>query len=563
VPPSSPPQHATATDVPSSPFFEPRHHAFSLKSSSPPPLFSSDDSRESADVVNYESPRIFKNKRKGAWWDNGESAHSTPESKKARMTRNYDSGVYMMSDSTDSSESLLPQHKSPFGLDGTCDALPQDEPPQPPRSQMGRREDLFCKNMLEGLEKNSQTYDFRGYDLQDSDIRRIGELASVIKNVPDPGSQLPAEGQYRSMVPELYVNLSDNRLHRLTPSLFNVQNLTTLVLVDNDIEELPACISQLHNLQELNISRNNIRWLPFEFLELYRSTGRGILDILGDSGVPWLHPKARQEPIPNDITHAELWTKLFNFISESGPVLDLAANPHLHQMYNYLDSNPDREQLVWYMRFMEMSAQNYNNRRLTPSANTFVEHNLCPHHPTIKYGGRDEVYACRYMARTPVAFFDEAGVLVKGSAKPPSSNDDDFAVITETSRGAHGVPASWFLPPNTKASNSLLTMSLHSALRYKDQDDLTISDLRHHIGEPVPPVADALLKQAELNDGDGYGEFKKCHVCRKEYVMTRAEWIEWWCTKPLVILPFKVQVCSWGCVPEAILKRPEKELDWK
>ena len=565
MPPSSPP-HATATNRSSSPFFEPTYNAYSPKSSSPPPLFSSDDSRESIDVANYKSPRIFKNKRKGAWWDNGGSSQNSPAVKKARMTRNYDSGVYMLSDGTDSSESLPAQHKSPFGLDGTCDSPPPEEPlPQP--ELLGQNERNFCRRMYTGLEKNSEVYDFSALYLEDGDIRRIGELSSVIKSAPDPGNELPAEGQYRSMVPQLYVNLRDNRLSRLTPALFGLQNLTTLIITGNNIEELPSQISQLRNLRELNISRNNIKWLPYEFLGLFRPQGHPGIDIIGDSGVPWLLPKTAQVSIdPPEIGHLDsLDHQLRLFIMDSQSEVDLLTTPEMQTLHAAIDALSTREQHVWLMKTYELSASAFNRQRgtcLRPDIWNFDEPGFFSHHPTVTYIDSVGGDIPRYYARTPVSYFDEAGALVKGSPKPPTSNEDDFAVITETMRGAHGVPLTWFTPTDFKAVNSLATMALHAALRHKDQEDLSIADLRHHIGEPLPPVAEALLKQAEINDGGGYGEFKQCHVCSKEYVIARAQWIEWWSPKYGVILPFKVQVCSWACVPDAMRTRPEKELAW-
>ena len=556
VPPSSPPR-ATTANVPDSPFFEPHYNAFSPKSSSPPPLFSSDDSRESADIANYESPRIFKNKRKGRWWDNGESAYGTLEFKKAKITRNFDSGVYMMSDGSDSSESLLLLHKAPFGLDGTYDSPSHDAPvapADPPMSHMDKEEHVFCIKMYTGLDRNSETYNFNRCDLQDCDIRRIGELASVIKNAPDPGNDLPTEGQYRSMVPELYVNLNDNQLRYLTPSLFNVQNLTSLVLVNNDIEELPSQIRHLRNLRELNISNNNMKWFPFELLELYGPHGKGNLAIIGDSGVPWLEPKTRQNFDSPGIQ--SLYHDLAQTLHDANPNPSLAATQHVQQLHHQLELDPDREQKLWHMRYFELSADAFGKRGVTLDD----EEGIFSHHPSIRYllGFTPP----KYIARTPVSYFNEAGMIIKGSPKSPSSNDDDFAVITETERGAHGVPSTWFTPPSSKAINSLFTMCLHSALRHKDQEDLTIHDLRDCIGEPVPPAADAVLKQAEVNNRGGYGEFRKCNVCSKEYVVARAEWIEWWCPKILKVFPFKVRVCSWGCVPDRMMRRPERELEW-
>ncbi|KAF2033903.1 hypothetical protein EK21DRAFT_108689 [Setomelanomma holmii] len=569
VPPSSPPQ-ATTNRRSSSPFFEPRESTYCPKSSSPPPLFSSDDSRESDDVANYESPRIFKNKRKGAWWDNVESAQKSPALKKAKMTRNYDSGVYMLSDATDSSESLPAQHKSPFSLGDACATPPRDDPlPQP--TIMGEEERNFCRGMYTGLEKNSEVYDFGNLYLQDSNIRRIGELASVIRNGPDPGQELPAEGQYRSMIPEIYVNLKDNRLHRLTPALFDLQNLTTLVISGNNIEELPPQIGKLRNLCEMIISRNNMKWLPFEFLSLYQPCGPRGVRIIGDSGVPWLEPKTRQVLTRASAGHAvtrldDLHDDLLASFNKEVPWsdLDLVAHPKMKALHELVDTFANREQWVWYMRNLELSAADAARQILSRTRGAWDsdETGLFPHHPTIVHAGGPRDEQPRYYARTPVSYFDSTGTLIKGSPEPPTSNDDDFAVITDTLRGAHGAPSTWFTPPDFRAVNSLATMALHAALRQKDQEDLSIADLRHHISDPVPPLADALFKQAEANDGPGYGEFKKCHVCSKEYVIARSQWIEWWCPVGMVVLPFRVQVCSWACVPDEMRAKPQNELVW-
>jgi hypothetical protein len=106
-------------------------------------------------------------------------------------------------------------------------------------------------------------------------------------------------------------------------------------------------------------------------------------------------------------------------------------------------------------------------------------------------------------------------------------------------------------------------MSLHNALRYRQEEDLSIDQLRAHIGDPVPLAANAILKQAETNDSGGYGEFMKCNMCKRQYVIARAEWVEWWyITQRLIVMPFRVQVCSWRCVPDFMLKRPE-EFTWE
>lgn len=455
------------------------------------------------------------------------------------MTRNFDSGVYMMSDATDSSESLLPPHRAPFGLDGTVEV----DPPET-LSTADDRESVFCEDMYKGLDSNAQSYDFSHCGFEDHHIQRIGELSSVIKNVPDPGNDLPAEGQYRSMVPELYVDLNHNRLQRLTPSLFRVPNLTTLALVDNDIEELPVQMSQLRRLRELNISRNPIKSLPFEMLSMWKGGDEGELETLGDSGVQWLRPKnlRLEMPLPHDLREFRLTLNTTRS--------DLKHTDCVEQLHKIVASMPDRERHVWAMLYLEMIIY---TGKVTQSGHTLYSF----------FDGESYHMRPRCFAHSPVSYFDEAGSLIDGSPKPPSP-EVDFATITVTARGAHGVPNSWFTPPHTKSTKSLLTLAIHSALRHKDQEDLTISDIRHHIGDPVPPLADAILKQAERNSAGGYSDFKTCLVCKSDYVVARAEWIQWHCLRLSTgrVLPFKAQVCSWGCVPDAISRRPERLLSW-
>lgn len=561
VPPSSPP-HASTAYIPSSPFLAPQYEALSPKSSSPPPLFSSDDSRESVDITNYESPRIYKNKRKGAWWDLGESTpHTTPEPKKTKMSRNFDSGVYMMSDATDSSESLMPQHKSPFGLDATCDSstIWHEETSICIQPQPSQQEKEFNTIIADGLENNREVYDFSEMNLQDSDIRHIGNLASVIKAAPDPGDELPVEGQYRSMMPELYVSLRSNHLCRLTPSLFHLQNLTTLILTDNNIEELPAQIGQLRNLKELNMSRNNIRWLPFDILPILSNI------VKGDSGVPWLKPKPIQfhpltslglsdsRPDRFDVGHI---TDIEKFDRDFPCRLKRLCRE------NGTRNRSDRDNRIWKLRVHELQLYDYKIRAHSEEA-VCVRDGAFPHHPQM-FHYKQEVYRRHvYLARTPVSYFDQAGVLCKNSPIPPASDEDVYHVMTELDDGVHGIPSTWFAPPRFHCPRSLVELSLDTALRQKEQESLSIDDLRSYI-EPIPHQAKMILDRAEANALGGYRDFKQCHTCKKDYIVPRAEWIEWWSGLwGEKAIPLKVQVCSWGCVPVGMRTRPEKEFNWE
>lgn len=533
MPPSSPP-HAIATNPPSSPYFEPEQYgAYSPKSSSPPPLFSSDDSGEALDITNYESPRIFKNKRKGAWYetDKRESAQVSPEPKKMRIARKYDSGVYMMSDNSEVSVGPLPEHKSPFPFPD--DDIEEDEP-EPIRTTSAGA--TFSSMLSVGVDRDCEKYDFSGLGLEDCDIKQISHLNRVIKKLPDPGNDLPAEGQYRSMVPELYVNFSQNSLRRMTPSLFSLQYLTSLKLRGNGIEELPPQINQLQNLQELDVSLNKLQYLPFELLEML--TPHGKLEHLTTLGNPFLErvSQTRYRTLDERVT----------FTSSTKDI------------YPRLQSCPDPEALVWHIRYIESMGKfldAVDSKYTTGGSNR--DERVFEYHPAARIVADQP--ASRFIGRTLVSYFDQTGQLIRGSPARPSPNTNDYAVVVETDEGAYGAPSSpVFAPPTASRIPSLLAMTVATALR-----NITVQETRERLGEPVPYDADAMFAHARHSDGGvGFGYFHQCHVCKKDYIVARAEWIEFWSTSFTVFYPFKVRVCSWGCVPPAMTQKPVKELVW-
>lgn len=496
-------------------------------------MFSSDDSEGNHDITNYESPRVFKNKRKGAWYetDRRESAQVSPEPKKMRIARKYDSGIYMMSDNSEISVGLLPEHRSPFPFPE--DEVEEDEPEPVGTTSAGA---TFCSMLSIGVERDCQEYDFSGLGLEDHDIKPISDLNRVIKNLPDPGNDLPAEGQYRSMEPELYINLSRNSLRRMTPSLFNLQYLTSLKLRDNGIDELPPQISKLHNLQELDVSLNKLQYLPFELIQMLVPHGK--LEHLTTLGNPLLErvTQNRYRKLDERVTFAES-TK---------------------DVYSRLQSCPDREALVWHIRFLESMGKYLDaiDTKYTMGGRNKDER-IFSHHPVARVVADQP--ASRFIGRSLVSYFDQTGQLIRGSPAQPSLTFTDYAVVVETDEGTYGSPSSpVFVPPTASRIPSLLTMSVTVALQ-----NITVQETREKLGEPVPYDADAILAHARHNDaGVGFGYFHKCHVCEKDYIVARAEWIEFWSTSFTVFYPFKVKVCSWGCVPLAMTKGPTRELAW-
>jgi hypothetical protein len=85
----------------------------------------------------------------------------------------------------------------------------------------------------------------------------------------------------------------------------------------------------------------------------------------------------------------------------------------------------------------------------------------------------------------------------------------------------------------------------------------------------VPMQVDTYLQRARDNSTSQHEPLRTCYCCGKKFTIVRAEWIEFWRgqydTGATVhaqnvereeVLPFKVQVCSWGCVPDGLAARP-------
>ncbi|KNG49269.1 hypothetical protein TW65_04250 [Stemphylium lycopersici] len=584
IPPSSPPYMGSISPQ-SPPFFEPHYSAFTSKSSSPPPVFSSDDSRESVDVTNYESPRIHKNKRKGAWWDSRESAHNSPEVKKPKfgrnLDRNFDSGVYMLSDATDSTEDILPQHKSPFpeemeyeddhaihtGVSGQQEIEP-DNPcystvtavPVSHSVTMSETERHFNSKVDAGLNDNRTEYNFSYMNLRDSHISRIRALDGLVDVTNMERNSPPPEMQYRQLNPELRIFLNNNRLHRLVPAIYTLEDLTHLYLQHNEIEELPQEIRRLKNLKALNLSNNKLKHLPFDIINLLRP--RGQLSILTTLGSEYLEPMTAHRFQKSDYVKEERGS----LHDIDALPLDIGREEASHQLahlYQTLATCKDRDQAVWRIRYFESWANSFGGGDDARESATEVDVGFYPHHPSLCLRDLNEEddmkRAPRYIARTQVSYYNQIGTLLPGSPSLPS-NEEKYPIIIETNRGVYGLsPSAWFAPPSSSRVSSLVTTVLTRSLQID-----SVESLRAKIsgdGEyTIPREAEKILAQAEKNAAGGYSVFRECHTCHGKYVVARAEWIEFWSYGLGVFLPLKVSVCSWGCVPPQMMYPLQEEL---
>ncbi|KAJ5247829.1 hypothetical protein N7468_002812 [Penicillium chermesinum] len=106
------------------------------------------------------------------------------------------------------------------------------------------------------------------------------------------------------------------------------------------------------------------------------------------------------------------------------------------------------------------------------------------------------------------------------------------------------------------AAPSLRELALRAVSKLPELDLLTDEEL-----EEYPALLIPLMRQVKKIRASGS---QQCSVCRREFIMPRTEWIEWWDCVPhengmkrprtsgekLRPLPFKRLGCSWACIPE-------------
>ena len=256
----------------------PKNAAGSSFTSSDPAVFSSDDD---PGLDNYVEGRR-KKRYVGSWFQQqpassdstlGES-QPLPKGKRT-LARQFDSGVFLGSDGTDS--------------DSIAESLEISLRPRLPQL-VGRLVPRFSKaehaareRIQACLDKGDEAVMLWSMDLESISNETISPLTQfscvplVVKDVA-----------FEQKDPEIKLNLGLNRLTRVPGAIFDITYLTALTLRGNQLTELPPGISKLTNLRELNLSQNRLRHLPVELLDLIESSDR--LRTLALHPNPFLQP---------------------------------------------------------------------------------------------------------------------------------------------------------------------------------------------------------------------------------------------------------------------------------
>lgn len=270
---------------------------YDLTTSSDPALFSSDDHAPTAE--NYVSKRR-KEKWRGTWWGekvNSGASNTSSNGTKRKFTRNFDSGVWMGSEATDTSleDDLLDELRSAsrpaanlnppvIGEGGLNDsgkdaALLEDveehEVPNPQSDHVtpeaARNSSLHAAvggvidHCLEAGDENVDLSSMSLDSVPNESLRRLRILTThtTIQDIP------PSQDGYSPIEAALRLYLSNNAIVAFPSEILNLTSLRVLSLRQNRLTDIPPAVARLPHLEQFNIAANQLQHLPYEMLRLY------------------------------------------------------------------------------------------------------------------------------------------------------------------------------------------------------------------------------------------------------------------------------------------------------
>ncbi|KNC80245.1 hypothetical protein SARC_07398 [Sphaeroforma arctica JP610] len=104
------------------------------------------------------------------------------------------------------------------------------------------------------------------FDLSSLHLVALPEDIADLKHVLVTKKQSSSGCMFASTGVHLY--LSNNRIVRLPPCLYQMTNITVLSLRGNNLRELSPEIAGMRNLTELSVSTNQLKFLPAEVKQL-------------------------------------------------------------------------------------------------------------------------------------------------------------------------------------------------------------------------------------------------------------------------------------------------------
>jgi ribosomal protein S27AE len=272
-------------------------------------------------------------------------------------------------------------------------------------------------------------------------------------------------------------------------------NITVLSLRNNSLQEIPSSITRLPKLFELNIAGNQLESLPWELMNMLRSTEDAC--------------KVSLRPNPFRVPRLSADAELPSHTEEHGSHTDSSS----------VASTLFRELQMRFIRGRQ--ALNGGDADATPKK---------------KRNSKEQLI---FLAPSRIIFRESDGAVARSAMHQGTEEEDAWEAPVLDKQ----------YPPMSEASStapSLFELALRSA-----QLSYDLRDVSSDLPKDTPSTVARALEQAA--HGVEYGN-ERCSTCSKSFVVARAEWLEYWFhgheyydLSEEKILPFKRKACSWDC----------------
>jgi hypothetical protein len=377
------------------------------------------------------------------------------------------------------------------------------------------------------------------------------------------GDASPRDDDFHPLQPSLQLFLSGNSLSILPSELFNLENITVLSLRNNNLEALSPHLSRLHNLVELNTAGNALRFLPWELLALIR---RGTLQSMTVLPNPLLRPFAYDGFLHDATPIACQWApprskaQLDSLIKAlTGKLVELRESlsqprPVARPAADVASASVELKHTSWMLELLQGYVQAFrvlikdllakNVFALTDAVQTVDD--LWAQIAESGHSTLDVYPNPIFIASTSVTRFRSDGLLPMGLRQdsPPSQLPSNTEILSATPGGAP-------IPSQGSRVPSLFELSATSASTVTE-----LPSLRTLLPDDAPrPVLRTLEIACQVREEGG----RICSVCRRNYIIPRTEWVEYWHLPPKygqrssreeMFWPFLRRGCSLGCLPQ-------------
>ncbi|KAL5330760.1 hypothetical protein ACEPPN_000281 [Leptodophora sp. 'Broadleaf-Isolate-01'] len=317
------------------------------------------------------------------------------------------------------------------------------------------------------------------------------------------------------------------RVPTSSEAFFPLQPKLKLFLSSNSLTTLPAELFNLERLTVLSLRDNEIHELPPSIGKLQRLRELN----LSQNGLRYL---------PYEI---------LDLLTETSDLSSLSLHPNMFHEAQFPDNG---EMVVEELPYKIGLGNRTPKHPFKDAAVAYIIHRSGPEwHPRWK---------AKFQARTDIRYLDITGKLVKG---PIFTHSIPVADLDDTPQ-----------PPTScgveiSRSPSLIEVALNACSRTPQLPFL--SDL---LPKDSPEYLHTILADTVIKKDSGGS---KCTICKRNFVLPRTEWIEWWeiaknldeaihsAVSPLrqrendrdileSMVPLIRRGCSWRCVPEKLVK---------